>query len=98
MHLFDGQLNNTLVHPSRFLQLLNESVFDVRNNLVSEDFCLLRESFFDEESTQNPAKTIIYMIDASSPALWYRFRVLVLSVHRREKIQLYCSPSLEAHF
>jgi hypothetical protein len=34
--LLDGQLHNTLIHPSGYFQLLNEHILDVRYDLVAE--------------------------------------------------------------
>lgn len=69
VNLVNSELNDTLIHPLRFLELLDEGFLDIGNNLVTKDFGLLRESFFYKESTQNPAKTIIDMVYACPPSL-----------------------------
>lgn len=77
MNFFDSQLNDTLVHPGSFLQFLDKHLFDIGDDLITEILGFLRERFFHEEATEDPAESVIDVTYTGPPALWYGVRVLL---------------------
>ena len=76
VNFLDSQLNNILVHPLGLLELFNESILNVRDDLVTKLLRLLRESLLNKETAQNPAETIVDVIDTSSPSVLGGVRIL----------------------
>ena len=70
MHFIDRKIDDLLLHPCRLLEFLNELTFDVGDNLVAKHLCLFGEGLLNKEAGQDPTKTIIDVIDASSPTFW----------------------------
>jgi hypothetical protein len=53
MDFLNCKIYNILVHPSGYLQLFNEHLFDVGHNLVTKVFCFGREGLLNKEATKD---------------------------------------------